>query len=73
VSGVGKHAIATACGISPDLNFSTIEFKTCFTFSFIFTPPDLRVRNKKSGWFILIEAQLRRFGFYWDLPFNRVS
>jgi hypothetical protein len=39
MSGIGKLASATASGISPDLNLSTITFKTFLTLSFILRPP----------------------------------
>jgi hypothetical protein len=37
MSGIGKLASATASGISPDLNVSTILSNTFFTRSFILT------------------------------------
>ena len=35
MSGTGKLAMATASGISPDLNFSTMVFSTLLTLSFM--------------------------------------
>jgi hypothetical protein len=48
MSGTGKLASATASGILPDLNVSTMLASTCLTFSFMIKSPFFWLETAKA-------------------------